>query len=86
MLEVKTSGRYVHVIWSRDGISLGTPNAPANVSEFTHFMEIFVREPTATSDLGNYEIVYSGAGGLGTTIRVIAEGIYANRTKNSSLI
>ena len=92
VLEVSASGGYSSIVWTRDGNTLGTSSAPALLSEFTHFFEIFVREPTTASDLGNYEIAYSGAGGLGTTIIVIAVGTYMhisyiftfNRTKIQS--
>ena len=75
MLEVKASGGYSSIIWSRHGSLLGTSAAPALLSEFTHFFEIFVREPTTTSDYGTYEVCYSGAGGLGTTSRVVPPGM-----------
>ena len=76
VLEVSASGGYSSLVWTRGGNALGSTAAPAPLSEFTHFFEIFVRELTTASDLGDYDISYSGAGGLGTTIMVIAEGIY----------
>ena len=90
VLEVSASGGYSSIVWSRGGNTLGTTAAPALLSEFTHFFEIFVRELTTASDLGVYDIFYSGTGGLGATIMVIAEGTYMhmsyiltfNRTKN----
>ena len=74
MLEVSASGGYSSVVWSRDGSALGTHAAPAVLSEFTLFFEIFVREPTTTSDYGAYDIIYSGGGGVGTTILVVPPG------------
>ena len=74
VLEVSASGGYSNIVWSRDGNALGGA-APALLSEFTYFFEIFVREPTTTSDLGVYDVVYSGAGGVGTYIIVTSPGM-----------
>ena len=74
MLEVSASGGYSGIVWSRDGSALGTTEAPASLNEFTHFFEIFVREPTTTSDYGAYDIIYSGEGGVGTEILVVPPG------------
>ena len=74
MLEVSTSGGYSGIIWIIDGSALGTTAAPASLSEFTHFFEIFVREPTTTSDYGQYDVMYSGQGGVGTEILVVPPG------------
>ena len=74
MLQVSASGGYNSIIWSRDSNALGTATVPASLSEFTFFMEIFVREPTTTSDYGTYDVLYSGLGGVGTTIVVISPG------------
>ena len=63
------------MVWSRDNIALGSSAAPASVSEFTHFFEIFFREPTTTGDLGVYSVAYSGEGGIGTKIIVMPPGI-----------
>ena len=75
-LEVSASGRYSGISWSRDGFAIGTTAAPALLSEFTNFFEIFVREPTTTSDYGTYDISYNGQGGVGTEILVVSSGIY----------
>ena len=75
VLEVRTSGGYSNIFWNRDSNPLGTSAAPALLSEFTHFFEIFVREPTTTSDYGTYDVFYSGAGGLGTIILVVPPGM-----------
>ena len=74
MLEVRTSGGYGSIVWSRDGNALGSAAAPASLSEFTNFFEIFVREPITTSDYGAYDVVYSGQGDVGTTILVAPSG------------
>ncbi len=75
MLEVSGEGEYCNIVWNRGGETLGASSlAPAELSEFVKFFEIFVREPTSTSDQGLYEIFYSGAGGLGTTIAVVSPG------------
>ena len=71
---MRTSGGYSSIIWNRDGNALGTSGAPAKLSEFTFFMEIFVRELTATSDYGTYRAVYAGTGGLGSNIVVVPPG------------
>ena len=76
MLEVSTSGGYSGIVWSRDSNALGTNAAMAKLSEFTFFMEIFVREPTTTSDYGTYDVVYIGRGGVGTDILVVPPGKY----------
>ena len=76
MSVVRTSGGYRSIVWSRDGCALGTSAAPALLIEFTFFMEIFVREPTATSDYGTYEIAYGGAGEIGSAIIVVPQGKY----------
>ena len=74
VLEVSASGGYSSITWSKDGSALGTTAAPASISEFTNFFEIFVREPMTTSDYGTYDISYSGQGGVGTEILVAQPG------------
>ena len=76
MLEVSTSGGYSYIVWSRDGNALGTTAVPASLSEFTFFMEIFVREPTTTIDYGAYDVTYNGQGGVGIEILVVPPGKY----------
>ena len=72
MLEVRTIGRYSAINWSRDTKRLGSLAAPALRSEFTFFKEIFVREPTNSSDYGIYHITYLGS--RGTDIIVFPTG------------
>ena len=74
VVEVSASGGYAGIVWSRDGSALGSTAAPTLLSEFTNFFEIFVREPTTTSDYGAYDISYSGQGGVGTEILVVPPG------------
>ena len=75
VLEVKTSGGYSGVVWSRDGNTLGTGAAPAPLSEFTNFLEIFVHILTTTNDYGTYDVSYTGEGGIGTNIIVAPPGL-----------
>ena len=62
VIEVKASGGYSGIIWNKDGNAL--------LGEFTHFREIFVREPTNTNDYGTYDVFYSRTGGVGTSFQV----------------
>ncbi len=74
-MEVSSEREYGNIVWNRGGVTLDSNSvAPAKLSEFVHFLKIFVREPTSTSDYGLYDIFYSGAGGLGTTIAVVSPG------------
>ncbi len=74
-MEVSSEGEYENIVWNRGGVTLDSNSvAPAKLSEFVNFFEIFVREPTNTSDHGLYDVFYSGAGGLGTTIVVVSSG------------
>ena len=73
MLEVRTIGGYIIINWSRDTKRLGSLAAPALRSEFTFFEEIFVREPTNSSDYGIYHITYYLGSG-GTDILVFPTG------------
>ncbi len=76
VLEVAASGTYGFIIWVRNGNALGASSAaPAELSEFVHFSEIFVREPATASDYGLYDITYSGSGGAGVEIQVASTGI-----------
>ena len=51
-------GRYNFIEWSRNGASFVSGGAfrPQIPEEFPHFYEIYVHEPTNTSDLGLYEV------------------------------
>ncbi len=75
VLEVFSEGEYDNIVWNIGIATLGASlAAPAKLSEFTNFFEIFVREPTKISDYGFYTVFYSGAGGVGTTIAVVSPG------------
>ncbi len=75
VLEVSSEGEYDNIVWNRGAATLGASlSAPAKLSEFTNFFEIFVREPTTTSDYAIYDIFYSGAAGIGITIAVVSPG------------
>ena len=58
MLEVRATGRYKFIDWSRNGASFASGGAfqPQIPQEFPHFYEIYVHEPTNTDDLGLYEV------------------------------
>ena len=58
VLEVRATGRYNFIEWSRNGASFATAGAfqPQIPEEFPHFYEIYVHEPTTTDDLGLYEV------------------------------
>ncbi len=59
------SGTYGFIIWIRNGNTLGGSSAaPALLSEFINFSEIFVREPATASDYGVYDVIYNGRGGV----------------------
>ncbi len=74
-MEVSSEGEYDNIIWNRGAVTLDSSStAPAELSEFVNFFEIFVREPTTISDYGFYTIFYSGAGSVGTTIAVVSPG------------
>ncbi len=77
VLEVAGSGTYGFIIWIRNGNSLGGSSAaPAELSEFVNFFEIFVREPATASDYGLYDITYSGSGGVGVEIQMAPTGTH----------
>ncbi len=65
VVEVTATGIYTDIVWTRNAQTHG------KLSEFTNFFEIFVREPTTMSDYGEYNIFFSGAGGVGRTIFVV---------------
>ena len=58
MLEVRSTGRYNFIHWSRNGASFASGGAfqPQIPEEFPHFYEIYVHEPTTTDDLGVYKV------------------------------
>ena len=59
VLEVESSGGYARLGWTRNHVGFSfAPDAefPATTDRFINFYEIYVRDPTDTSDLGEYEV------------------------------
>jgi len=54
VIETTSSGGYQHYDWIRNGTPFGSAGFPVIPQEFPNFLEIFVREPTTTDDLGVY--------------------------------
>ena len=54
VLEVRASGGYDFIAWSR----VGDRSFRQSLSELVNFHEIFVRQPTTTSEYGTYEASY----------------------------
>ena len=71
MLEVKTSGEYDFIVWNRVDDSSFSQNP---MTELVNFHEIFVRQPTTTSEYGTYRPNYSIEGGE-TRILVVPTGM-----------
>ena len=55
VIETKASGGYQHYDWTRNGNPFGSVDFPVTPQEFSNFIEIFVRDPTTTDDLGVVE-------------------------------
>ena len=72
VLEVRTSGGYDFIIWTRAGDRSFRQNA---MTELLNFHEIFVRQPTTTSEYGTYEPMYPLDEGE-TTILVVPTGMF----------
>ena len=60
VLEVRVSGGYELLYWTRVGDRSFTQNV---TTELVNFHEIFVRQPTTTSEYGTYRAHYLFAGG-----------------------
>ena len=56
VLEVRTSGGYDFIAWTRAGDRSFTQNP---TTELVNFHEVFVRQPTTTSEYGTYRAGYS---------------------------
>ena len=70
VLEVKASGGYDFVNWNR----VGDRSFRQSLSELVNFHEVFVRQPTTTSEYGTYEASYPV--GVGETrILVVPTGM-----------
>ena len=54
VIETRSSGGYQQYDWQRNGHPFGTVGFPVTPQEFPNFVEIFVRDPTTTEDLGVY--------------------------------
>ena len=61
MLEVRVTGQYNFIIWSRNGDTAGSSGFPvSNTDNFAHFSEIYVNEVTTIDDLGRYRVQLPG--------------------------
>ena len=58
VIELRTTGGYFFVEWSRNGNQLALP-----VESFVDFGEIYVKDHTSMSDLGEYRATYALASG-----------------------
>ena len=62
VIEVKASGRYREITWTKDGLPFGNANCQTGVfdvdapNELPNFSEIFVRGETTARDLGSYTV------------------------------
>ena len=66
MLEVRATGRYNFIVWTRNGDPAGTSGfLVSNTENFVHFSEIYVNDMTTMDDLGVYEVqLPPGASGI----------------------
>ena len=60
MIDVRATGGYSDIVWSRSGSLSSSEAFPTNVNEFTHFNEIFIRYPTSAAEFGAFEVAFSG--------------------------
>ena len=67
VLEVRASGGYDFIVWDRVGDNSFRQN---DTTELVNFHEIFVRQPTTTSEYGTYRALYALA--LGETRILVA--------------
>ena len=70
VLEVRTSGGYDFIAWNK----VGDSSFRQSLSELVNFHEVFVRQPTTTSEYGTYRAVYPIEGGE-TRILVVPTGM-----------
>ena len=61
VIEVKASGRYEEIIWSKDGLPFGDEGdlgvfVVDSPNELPNFAEIFVRGETTSTDTGTYTV------------------------------
>ena len=72
VVEVRASGNYDFINWIRNGLTLSLSAS----TELINFYEIFVRQPTTTSEYGTYEAIYTGNSlGSGAEILVVPTGM-----------
>ena len=71
VLEVRASGGYDILLWSRVGDSSFSQNP---MTELVNFHEVFVRQPTTTSEYGTYRAEYALESGQ-TRILVVPTGM-----------
>ena len=66
VLEVRATGQYNFIVWTRNGNIAGSSSFPvSNTDNFAHFSEIYVKDMTTMDDLGRYEIqLPGGASGI----------------------
>lgn len=69
VLEVRATGRYRSLSWSRNGIIEGNAGFRVSNENFAHFGEVYVKDNTNMADLGLYEM------------EVNPNPIYADQTK-----
>lgn len=58
VLEIRLTGRYLNISWSRNGVEIGF-----SLTNFVHFDEIYFKDNTTLGDLGVYEVgvnIHSG--------------------------
>ena len=70
VLEVRASGGYEFISWNRVSGSFDL-----SFNELVNFHEVFVRQPTTTSEYGTYETISTFAG-IRTSILVVPTGIF----------
>ena len=87
MLEVRATGQYNFIVWTRNGNVAGASGFPiSNADNFAHFSEIYVNDMTTMDDLGRYEVQLPG-GAQGIPVAdtidfiVTAPGIYLKKKK-----
>ena len=72
VLEVRTRGGYDFIAWAR----VGDRSFRQNLTELVNFHEIFVRQPTTTSEHGTYMTLYSLEGGAARMLVVPTGTVY----------
>lgn len=61
VLEFSSYGNFEYLVWHRDRRALASDNLAHN-SEFTHFLEVYAREPTTNIDFGEYYAAIDNTG------------------------